>query len=148
MISETKLDKSFSIGQFQIEGFSTPYRRDRDKNGSDILLHVREDIPFKLLSFKNDGTKIKHFFIEINPRKKKKLLGCSYNPHSNFDQNGFDHFSGKFDNFILLGNFNSEISNKYLKAFCKSYILKVLIKNPTRFKNHDKSTCIDLILKN
>ena len=108
MISETKLDESFPIGQFQIEGFSTPYRGDRDKNGGDILLYIREDIPFKLLSFKNDGTNIKHFFIEINLRKKKWFLACSYNPYSNliethlnYLKNSFDNFSGKFDNCIF-----------------------------------------------
>ena len=57
LIYETKLDESFPIHQFQIQGFSTPYRRDRDKNGCGILLCVREDITFKLVSRKNDYTK-------------------------------------------------------------------------------------------
>ena len=68
LISETKLDKSFPIGQFQI-GFSIPYRRDRDKKGGGILPYVREDILSNLVSFKNDDTNIEHFFIEINLRK-------------------------------------------------------------------------------
>ena len=33
LTSETKLDKPFPIGHFQTEGFSTPYRRGRDKKG-------------------------------------------------------------------------------------------------------------------
>ena len=33
MISETKLDKSFSIGQFIIEGFGVPCRVDQNSNG-------------------------------------------------------------------------------------------------------------------
>ena len=40
--------------------------------------------------------------------------------HLNYSKKGFDNFSGKFDNCILLGDFNSEISNKYLKAFYES----------------------------
>ena len=86
---------------------------------------------------------------------KKWFLSSSYNPHSNliethlnYLKKGFDHFSGKFDNGILIGEFNSEISNKYLKAFCESYNLKSLIKYPICFKNYDKPTCIDFILKN
>ena len=45
LTSETKLDKPFPAGQFQIESFSTTYRRGRDKNRGGILLYVREDIP-------------------------------------------------------------------------------------------------------
>ena len=33
MISETKIDESFPKGNFLIEGFSTPYRLDRDSKG-------------------------------------------------------------------------------------------------------------------
>ena len=33
MISETKIDESFPNGNFIIEGFSTPYRLDRDSKG-------------------------------------------------------------------------------------------------------------------
>ena len=63
LIYETKLGEFFPIRQFQIQGFSTPYRGDRDKNGCCILLCVREDITFKLVSLKNDYTSIKHFSI-------------------------------------------------------------------------------------
>ena len=77
LTSETKLDKPFPAGQYQIESFSTTYRRGRDKNRDGILLYVREDIPSKLASLKNDDTNIEHFFIEINLRKKKWLLPCS-----------------------------------------------------------------------
>ena len=38
MITETKLDDSFSVSQFGIDGFSTPFRLDRNKNGGGILL--------------------------------------------------------------------------------------------------------------
>ena len=33
IISETKIDESFPKGNFLIEGFSTPYRLDRDSKG-------------------------------------------------------------------------------------------------------------------
>ena len=45
MISETKLDSSFPNGQFQIHGYSEPYRLDRNGNGGGILVFIREDIP-------------------------------------------------------------------------------------------------------
>ena len=47
MISETKLDNSFPEGQFLIEGYSKPYRIDRNCHGGGIMLYVRADIPSK-----------------------------------------------------------------------------------------------------
>ena len=49
MISETKIDASFPIGQFLLNGYRTPFRLDRNGHGGGILLYVREDIPSKLL---------------------------------------------------------------------------------------------------
>ena len=40
VISETKLDASFPIGQFKISGFSTPFRRDLDHYGGGLLVDI------------------------------------------------------------------------------------------------------------
>ena len=56
MVSETKLDESFPIGQFIIDVFGVPYRVDRNGLGGGLLLFVREDIPSKLLSAENSPT--------------------------------------------------------------------------------------------
>ena len=63
MISETKLDESFPVGQFLMDGYSVPYHFDRDGDGGGILLYIREDIPSKLLSINGN---IEGFFVEIN----------------------------------------------------------------------------------
>ena len=44
MITETKLDDSFPVSQFEIDGFSTPFRLDRNKNGGGILQYIRSYI--------------------------------------------------------------------------------------------------------
>ena len=49
MIFETKTDASFSIGQFLLDSYSTPFRLDFNAYGGGIMLHVPEDIPSKLL---------------------------------------------------------------------------------------------------
>ena len=49
VITETKLDDSFPSSQFHIEGFTKPYRYDRNRNGGGVLIYVREDIPCKIL---------------------------------------------------------------------------------------------------
>ena len=61
MISETKLDESLPPGQFLLDGYSVPFRSERDANCGDILFFIREDIPSKLLLM-NDN--IKRFFVE------------------------------------------------------------------------------------
>ena len=76
-ISETKLDDSFAAGQLKIPGYTSPFRLDRTQNGGGILVFVREDIPVKFLS--SEEKPIEAFFFELNFRKKKWLVCCSYN---------------------------------------------------------------------
>ena len=50
MGSKRKIDDSFLVANFVIDGFSIPYWLDRDSNGGGIMLYVREDIPSNLLA--------------------------------------------------------------------------------------------------
>ena len=81
MITETKLDDSFPTMQFNIERYHT-FRLDRNQYGVGILLYVRDDIPTKFIPIKNST--IEGFFIELNLRKKKWLLCCTYNANRSF----------------------------------------------------------------
>ena len=84
MISETKVDDSFPDGQVFLDGFGAPFRLNRNKNGGAIMLYIRNDIPAKVV-FKDDRP-IESFSVELNFRKKKWLLICSYNPkHSSIE---------------------------------------------------------------
>ena len=69
MISETKLDDTFPTSQFLMQGYSTPFRKDRTSKGGGILLYVREDMPCKTIKTETDAYH-EGFFIEINLRKK------------------------------------------------------------------------------
>ena len=62
MISETKIDANFPIGQYLLNGYSTPFRLDRNAHRGGILLYVREDIPSKLLLLEENP--IEGFFVE------------------------------------------------------------------------------------
>ena len=44
MVSETKIDDYFPTDNFVIDGYSTTYRLDRNSNGGEISLYIREDI--------------------------------------------------------------------------------------------------------
>ena len=80
LISETKLDSSFPLNQFHIDGFTTSYRLDRNQNDGGIILYIREDIPSKSLTEIKYDNEIQNIFIEINLRSKKWLISGSYNP--------------------------------------------------------------------
>ena len=59
MISETKVNHSFSVGQFLSDGFGTPFRLDRNRNSGGIMLFIRNDTPAK--AFSTDDKSIKSF---------------------------------------------------------------------------------------
>ena len=81
MISETKIDDTFPESQFLIEGFSKPFRLDRTAKGGGILLYIREDIPCKYIKQITLNNSFERFFVELNLRSKKWLLGSLYNHH-------------------------------------------------------------------
>ena len=152
MISETKLDSSFPKGQFHLHGFSEPYRLDRNGNGGGILVFIREDIPSKLIELQME---IEGFFVELNLKRKKWLLCCSYNPkfsqisfHLNKLGKNLDTLTSKYDNIILSGAFNTELTYTALSNFCKISNSKNLFKDKTCFKNLNKPSCINLIITN
>ena len=70
MIWETKLNDSFPTAQFLLDGFSAPYRLDRNLKGGGTLLYISEDIPSRLLNSKSK-TGIEIISVEINLRKRK-----------------------------------------------------------------------------
>ena len=71
IVTETKLDDNFPISQFHIDGFSKPYRLERNRNGGGVIIYVREDIPSKILTKHILHTDIEALFIELNFRKSK-----------------------------------------------------------------------------
>ena len=70
MISETKLDGTFSTVQFSLQGFCNSCRFYRHRIDGGIILQVREDIPSRLTERKF-WNNIEQLFEEINLRKKK-----------------------------------------------------------------------------
>ena len=79
MVSETKIDGSFRLGQFKINGFNAPFRLDRSSNKGGIMLFVREDMPAKLMA--SETPPIEGLYVEINLGKQKWFIRCSFNPN-------------------------------------------------------------------
>ena len=124
--TETKLDDSFPVSQFEIDGFSKAFRLDQNTNGGGILLYIRSYIvPSKLNNyiFPND---IEAFFIEINIKGNKWLIYCSYNPNRIFVSEHLDHiakgidtYSKKYEQILLMDDFNIELKVANMTTFCR-----------------------------
>ena len=71
-MSETKLDASFPVAQLCIDGFSIPYRLDRNRNGGGIIIYVREDITSKKLTKHKFPDDIEALFTQINFRSASR----------------------------------------------------------------------------
>ena len=154
LLSETKVNGTYPDNQFLFPGFHIPFRADRTERGGGLLLFVREHLPVRQIKF-DFPTKIEAIVIEINLKKRKWLLIGSYNPHKNMIDdhlnnlgNCLDKLCKMYDSIILLGDFNSEMCEDAMQAFCNVYNLKSLINEPTCFKSIDNPSCIDLILTN
>ena len=124
IVAETKLDDTFPIGQFLLPGFKVPFRSDRNKNGGGILAYVREEVPSKELSDFNCPKDIECITIEINLQKTKWVIFGIYRPPCQNETyfleeigRGIDHYSPKCENFVVIGDFNSEESNSKLSDF-------------------------------
>ena len=77
LISETKLDPSFPLNQFSINGFKF-FRKDRDRNGGGLILYINEDIACKAVNI--DTMSSEYIAIELMLKNKKWLLIGLYNP--------------------------------------------------------------------
>ena len=155
VITESKLDESFHTNQFFIDVFLPPFRLDRTSKGGGVLIYVRDDIPCRLLTNHIFQPNFEGIFLEINIRKSKWLFFGGYNPHKNnistfFKELGskFELYLPKYENTLLLGDFNSECTEPLLKEFCEMYNVKNLIKEPTCFENPLNPSSIDVILTN
>ena len=82
IFSETKIDVSYPTAQLIMNGFSDPFRLDRNANGGGLLIYVRNDIPCKQINNHSCCDDIEGIFVEVNFRKSKWLLVGTYHPPS------------------------------------------------------------------
>ena len=155
VVTESKLDDTFPPDQFQIEGFSRPIRLDRNRNGGGIIIFVREGLTCKELKPRKLYPNIESTFLEIRIRQCKWLVVVGYNPQKEKIANFLDQLSIELDshlpnyeNLLMLGDWNSAVTEKEMAEFCEMYQLDNLIKEPTCFKSLENPSSIDLMLTN
>ena len=138
MIQETKLDSSFPAGQFTIQGYSQPYRLDRNRFGGGVIIYVKENIPSKCLNKHNFTKPIEGLFVEINLRKTKLLLFGGYRSehveHGTCAKTFFHEISLALDRYstyekiLLAGDFNIKETNPVLEDFLYEHSMKSIVK--------------------
>ena len=155
IVGETKLDDTFPTNQFSINGFSKPYRMDRNRFGGGIMIFIREDIPSKLMSNHTFPNDIESLLIEINLKKSTFLLLGGYRPPRQSDtysfeaiNRGLDMYRDTFKKLLLTGDFNTNVTEPCLEEFLDANDLKNIVKNNTCFKNPLNPSCIDFFLTN
>ena len=152
-IGESKLDSTFQNSLFCLDKFKHPIRLDVSSRSGGLLLYTRDTLSTRQIncSLKPD---IQCIAMELKMHTRNWLVLFIYrNPKQDLKYfldeltNLIDLYSGKFENLLILGDFNESCSNNILSTFMQTFSLKSLINNPTCFKSKD-GKCIDLILTN
>ena len=66
-----------------LKDYDILYRLDRNSDGEQLLLYVRQDIPSKFRKVKSDCN-IESICVEVHLRKRKWFMNGSYNPNNSF----------------------------------------------------------------
>ena len=153
VIAETKIDPSFPMSQFLIDGFKSPYRLDVSGNSGGVLVYVKECLLSKYVNLVDTPPDIQVVPIEINVRKQKWLILPIYRPPQQTSEYFVDEISklidkcSSYDRVMVLGDFNLEPDDIALSLLIQDHDLYNMIKQPTCF-NSSKGRCIDLIFTN
>ena len=125
------------------------------KNGGGILIYVRDFLPCKKLrkhAFPHD---IEGMFVELNFRKSKWLLFATYHPPpQNVEYylrnvgSALDKYIKTYDECLLVGDFNAEVSETKMENFLETFVLSSLIHEKTCYKSLINPSCINLFLTN
>ena len=117
------------------------------------MFYMNEDLPCKILTAEIDNL-TETIILEVNVQSSKCLFVGRYkSPSQNeefFTRNlskTMNTFSTKYDNILLMGEFNLTFENTHLEELLKQLNLKSLISSPTCLHSTNL-TFIDLILIN
>ena len=150
------LTTHFHMLLYHLKDFSNSYRLDRNSHGGGILVYVRDNTPSNLVKLGQKLENFEGFFIELELSKKNKWL-LSYSlaiakgnteQHLSNISKGLDELNSKYDNILIIGDLNTEMSEPSLNEFCQTYNLESIVNKPTCFKNPKNPSCIYLMLTN
>ena len=118
-------------------------------------MFARENLIISLLLRNSFPYDIQILLIELNLRKKNWLICSCYNPHKNLINchlqklaKGIQIYSNNYDDILLMGYFNAEVTNISFSSFCKLYEGKSITNQSTCYKNPTNPSCINPFLTN
>ena len=139
VVSECKLDLSFPDIQFQIANYNM-FRKDRNKNGGGLLFYVNQDLNCKTVNTYNFLTDIEILPLELALTKRKWfILGLYKTPSLRSEifisevTKALTFSSEKYNNILLMGDFNMIPENHHPIDFTDSNYFENLIKEPNLF---------------
>ena len=141
VITETKLDDTFTTSQFLVTGFSVPYRLYQNRNEGGIMTFMCYDIPSRVITKHVFPDDVEGLFMELNFRKAKWLLFGTYHLPTQSDNN-LDktlHLYSHYDKKLLVGDFNREVSD-VLNIFLYQHDFENLVKEKTAKMQFQKCT--------
>ena len=153
VISESKLDDSFSNNLFHINGYCL-YRQDNTARSGGIVVYVRDCIANSCGKIQINEKLLECLSVDIIVDKNRYTVIAMYkNPkcQNNYFEQKFEHIYDRLteigSNTILLGdlNFNMLQNDCLLHDLCDRYDLTNIVKKPTCYKSENASL-IDVIL--
>ena len=91
----------------------------------------------------------------MNIKSKKWLLCCAYNPNKSLIENHLrqlqkqlEAFSERYQHFLIMGDFNADVSDPSVTSCCTFFKLRSIVKQPTCYKNPENPSCMDLFITN
>ena len=152
-MSETKLDASFPLAQFSVDGYVV-YRQDLTSSSGGLLIYIRDDLPHRrLLNAELNNAEFESILLEVTLGKTKTLIGCIYK-HPQASNTFFsecmrrlsDALFCDYNDIIYLGDMNCcPTKSNVIHDLCDLYCLTNLIKEATCHKGTNPSI-LDIIL--
>ena len=114
------------------------------------MCFINENIICNQLHDESLPSDIERLMIELNFRSQKWLLVGAYRPPDHNPENFMNSITNtvlkiKYENVIILGDFNLNADSKHLDQFKNNLNLHNLITVPTCYKSVENPTCIDHI---
>ena len=70
MVSETKIDESFHLGQFESNSFNPTFKLNRNSNGGGIMLFALKDMLQRFVTIKSIQVHFEGLFKQVNLNQK------------------------------------------------------------------------------
>ena len=139
------LDSTFPMNQFHVFGFKV-FRRDRNRFGVGLIIYIYESILCSPLNDHPTFSNLKLIAIEIHQNKRRWLFIGTYKPPSQSDNELtkrlsliIDCYSPKYENLILIGDFNLSTENQYYMHWYRVTIWVTLLtlswRRPLSYRN-------------